>query len=34
MEQDYGINVTDEDAENIHTVGDAIDFANRRLAEA
>ena len=34
MEQDYGINVTDDDAENIHTVGEAIDFANRRLAEA
>lgn len=34
MEQDYGISVTDEDAESIHTVGEAIDFANRRLAEA
>jgi acyl carrier protein len=34
MEQDYGISVSDEDAENIHTVGEAIDFANQRLTEA
>ena len=34
MEQDYGISVSDEDAENIHTVGDAIEFANQRLTEA
>lgn len=33
MEQEYGINVTDEDGENIQTVGEAIDFANRQLAE-
>lgn len=33
MEQDYGVSVSDEDAENIHTVGEAIDFVNRRLAE-
>jgi acyl carrier protein len=33
MEQDYGISVSDEDAESIHTVGEAIDFVNRRLAE-
>jgi acyl carrier protein len=33
MEQDYGVTVTDEDAENIHTFGDAIDFVNRQLAE-
>ena len=34
MEQDYGISVSDEDAENIHTVGEAIEFANQRLTEA
>ena len=33
MEQDYGVTVTDEDAENIHTFGEAIEFVNRRLAE-
>jgi acyl carrier protein len=33
MEQEYGITVGDEDAESIHTVGDAIDFVNRQLAE-
>jgi acyl carrier protein len=33
MEQDYGITVTDEDAEAIHTFGDVIDFVNRRLTE-
>jgi acyl carrier protein len=33
MEQEYGISVGDEDAENIHTFGDAIEFANRQLAE-
>ena len=33
MEQDYGITVTDADAENIHTFGEAIEFVNRRLAE-
>jgi len=33
MEQDYGVTVTDEDAESIHTFGEAIDFVNRRLAE-
>jgi acyl carrier protein len=33
MEQDYGITVGDQDAENIHTVGEAIDFANERLSE-
>jgi len=33
MEQEYGITVGDEDAENIHTVGEAIDFVNRQLAE-
>jgi acyl carrier protein len=33
MEQDYGITVGDEDAENIHTFGEAINFVNRQLAE-
>ena len=33
MEQEYGITVGDEDAESIHTVGEAIDFVNRQLAE-
>jgi acyl carrier protein len=33
MEQDYGVSVSDEDAENIQTVGEAIDFVNRQLAE-
>jgi acyl carrier protein len=33
MEQEYGITVEDEDAENIHTVGESIAFVNRKLAE-
>jgi len=33
MEQDYGVTVSDEDAEGIHTFGDAIAFVNRQLAE-
>ena len=33
MEQEYGISVLDEDAERIHTVGEAIAFVNERLAE-
>jgi acyl carrier protein len=33
MEQDYGVSVSDEDAEQIHTFGEAIDFVNRQLAE-
>jgi len=33
MEQDYGITVGDEDADQIHTIGEAIDYTNRRLAE-
>jgi acyl carrier protein len=33
MEQDYGITVADEDADQIHTIGDAIDYTNRRLGE-
>jgi acyl carrier protein len=34
MEQEYGFTVADEDAQQILTVGDAIDYVNRRLAEA
>ena len=33
MEQEYGVTVGDEDAEKIHTFGDAIDFVNRQLSE-
>ncbi len=33
MEQEYEITVGDEDAERIHTVGEAIDYVNQRLAE-
>jgi acyl carrier protein len=33
MEQDYGITVADEDADQIHTIGEAIDYTNSRLAE-
>ena len=33
MQQDYDIEIEDEDAEQIHTVGAAIEFVNRRLAE-
>ena len=33
MEQDYGITVADEDADQIHTMGEAIDYTNRRLTE-
>jgi acyl carrier protein len=33
MEQEYGFTIADEDAERIQTVGEAIDYVNRRLAE-
>lgn len=33
MEQEYGFSIADEDAEQIHNVGQAIDYVNRRLAE-
>ncbi len=33
MEQEYGFTIADEDAEQIHTVGAAIEYCNRRLAE-
>jgi acyl carrier protein len=34
MQQDYGFKIPDEDAEEIHSVGQAIEYVNRRLAEA
>jgi acyl carrier protein len=34
MEQDYGITVEDEDAEKIHSLQEAIDYVNSKLAEA
>ncbi len=33
MQQDYGFRIPDEDAEEIHSVGEAIDYVNRRLSE-
>jgi len=33
MEQRYGFRIPDEDAHAITTVGDAIDYTNRRLQE-
>jgi acyl carrier protein len=33
MQQEYGFAIPDEDAEDIHSVGEAIDYVNRRLAE-
>lgn len=33
MQQDYGIEIPDEDAEQITTVGESIDYVNRKLAE-
>ena len=33
MEQEYGFTISDEDAAQIHTVQEAIDYVNRRLAE-
>jgi acyl carrier protein len=32
LEEDYGIEVRDEDVEHIYTLGDAIDYVNGRLA--
>ena len=34
MEQDYGITVEDADAEKIHSLQEAIDYVNSKLAEA
>jgi acyl carrier protein len=33
MQQDYGFEIPDEDASEITTVGQAIEYTNRRLAE-
>jgi acyl carrier protein len=33
MQQEYGFEIPDEDAVDIETVGEAIDYTNRRLAE-
>ena len=33
MQQEYGFTIPVEDAQDIQTVGDAIDYVNRRLAE-
>ncbi len=33
MQQEYGFTISDEDASRIHTVGEAIDYVNGRLAE-
>ncbi len=33
MQQEYGFTIPDEDAQEITTVGEAITYVNRRLAE-
>jgi acyl carrier protein len=33
MQQEYGFEIPDEDAQEIETVAEAIDYTNRRLAE-
>ena len=33
MQQEYGFTIPDEDAEQITTIGEAIDYTNRRLRE-
>jgi acyl carrier protein len=33
MQQQYGFSIPDEDAHHINTVGQAIDYVNRRLEE-
>jgi acyl carrier protein len=33
VEQEYGFQVDEEDAQRIQTLGEAIDYANERLAE-
>lgn len=33
MQQEYGFTIPDEDAEQIMTIGQAIDYVNRRLKE-
>ena len=34
MQQEYGFTIPDEDAEKIHSVGEALDYVNAKLAEA
>jgi acyl carrier protein len=33
MQQEYGFTIPDEDAEHITTIGEAIEYTNRRLSE-
>ena len=33
MQQEYGFTIPDEDAEQITTVGEAVEYTNRRLSE-
>ncbi|MGH2838120.1 MAG: acyl carrier protein [Thermoleophilaceae bacterium] len=33
MQQEYGFTIPEEDAEGIQTVGEAIEYVNRRLQE-
>ena len=33
MQQEYGFTIPDEDAAQIMTIGEAIDYVNRRLKE-
>jgi minimal PKS acyl carrier protein len=33
VQQQYGFTIPDDDAQNIHTMQDAIDYTNRRLQE-
>lgn len=33
MEQEYGFAIEDGDAERIHTIGEAIEYVNEKLAE-
>ena len=34
MQQEYGFTIPDEDAEKIHSVGQALDYVNAKIAEA
>ena len=33
MQQEFGFQIPDEDAEQITTIGEAVDYTNRRLGE-
>ena len=33
MQQEYGFEIPDEDAQEIQTVGEAIDYVNRKISE-